>query len=151
MYYDTPLNFLWNKPSNLDHCVFRQGFWLEKCLRTWRFSTSPPELRWIFPRKKGMVQFFHHPKFGGFVMNSPFGKKKSKKIPKLPSEKKFQSPHQACDCDHPSTIWSRVKPPWIPNWMVWLFRRALAPWTVIFLGGSFGDLWWRYIDWKLDV
>ena len=138
MYYDTPLNFLWNKPSNLDHCVFRQGFWLEKCLRTWRFSTSPPELRWIFPRKKRHGSVFSPPQIWRVCHEFPIWNKKLKKYPHFLRGKKFQSPHQASDCDHPSTIWSRVKPPWIPNWMVWLFRRALAPWTVIFFGG---ELW----------
>ena len=136
MYYDTPLNFLWNKSSKLGHCVFRQGFWLEKCLRTWRFSTSP-ELRWIFRRKKAWLSFFTTPNLEGLSW-IPHLEQKIKKLPTLPSGKKIQSPHQASDCDHPSTIWSRVKPPWIPNWTVWLFRRALAPWTVIFFGG---ELW----------
>ena len=93
MYYDTPLNFLWNKSSKLGHCVFRQGFWLEKCLRTWRFSTSPPELRWIFPRKKRHgSSFFTTPNLEGLSWIPHLEKKNQKKYPNFPRGKNFSHP-----------------------------------------------------------
>ena len=78
----SPKDVLWHSPEfSLEqvHCVFRQGFWLEKCLRTWRFSTSPPELRWIFPRKKRHGSVFSPPQIWRVCHEFPLWKKKIKK------------------------------------------------------------------------
>lgn len=79
MYYDTPLNFLWNKPSNLDHCVFRQGFWLENVSELGVSQHHHQNLGGFFLEKKAWFSFFTTPNLEGLSWIPPLEKKKSKK------------------------------------------------------------------------